>query len=210
MSSQWAVSCINSPGSQIRSRLELDALSAVCALSGCFMDLSWWCFRCPLLRARRLERWEERESWKRRGSALDILPVSFPALLSGGRSQEEGQWPKRWFPTGRWMGTLLVVVLHSKLGPGTLSSPIGAGEWSLLVAAKRLAASVKRPSHYSLPFTEPKHPLCSSSLPLRRQLFLTPDLEPTVCPKNEQSSCKALTVSREVRSRWCVNFSIWP
>ena len=68
------------------------------------------------------------------------------------------------------MGTLLVVALHSKPSPGTLSSQIGRGEWSLLVVAKRLAASVKGPTHYSLPFTEPKHPfvlllpsLCTTS-----------------------------------------------
>lgn len=84
------------------------------------------------------------------------------------------------------MGTLLVVELHSKPGPGTLSSQIGRVEWSLLVAAKRLAATVKRPSHYSLPFTEPKHPLCSSSLPSAPPASShsgAPDLCPTVSPK---------------------------
>lgn len=84
------------------------------------------------------------------------------------------------------MGTLLVVALHSKPGPGTLSSQIGRGEWSLLVAAKRLAASVKGPTHYSLPFTEPKDPLCSSSLPSAPPAFShsdAPDLRPTVSPK---------------------------
>lgn len=60
------------------------------------------------------------------------------------------------------METLLVVAPHSKPGPGTLSPQIGGVEWSLLVAAKRLAASVKGASHYSLPFTEAEQPLCSS------------------------------------------------
>lgn len=84
------------------------------------------------------------------------------------------------------MGTLLVVALHSKPGPGTLSSQIGRGEWSLLVAAKRLAASVKGPTYYSLPFTEPKHPLCTSSLPSALPAFShsgAPDLRPTASPK---------------------------
>lgn len=66
------------------------------------------------------------------------------------------------------METLLVVVLYSKPCLGTLSSQIDGGEWSLLVVAKRLAASVKGPAHYSLPFTEPKASLprfCSSPFP---------------------------------------------
>ncbi|KAI9525066.1 hypothetical protein NQZ68_012579 [Dissostichus eleginoides] len=73
-----------------------------------------------------------------------------------------------------------------KAGSGTLSSQIGGGEWSLLVAAKRLAASVKGPAHYSLPFTEPSL-LCAPpplpSAPPALSHSATPDLRPTVSPK---------------------------
>ncbi len=104
MSSQWAVSCIIRPGPQIRWRLKFDARqqnsvpstavwSGSCA--GCLMELSWWCVRPPPSpplpsRNERLELREGERRERREGGgslALDIPPVPFPALLSGGRSQ---------------------------------------------------------------------------------------------------------------------------
>lgn len=71
-----------------------------------------------------------------------------------------------------------------KAGLGTLSSPIGGGEWSSLVAAKRLAAPVKGAAHYALPLTEPRvfcvPPPCPASFFTLRQAGSVPKCFPKV------------------------------
>lgn len=81
--------------------------------------------------------------------SLFLLSYSSPGVIA------QDNRPKSWFPTSRWIATLLVVALHSNGSTATLSSPIGGAEKSLLVAAKRLAAPVKRAEHHSPALTEP-------------------------------------------------------